>query len=367
VLAAGEGTRMRSARPKPLHLMCGRPMVLHVIHAFAELDVARTVVVVGHASQQVMTTVRQQAPEWAHVSFVEQAVQRGTGDATIVGLGAINSGNMISEIDDTSTIVVMPGDTPLLRQSTISALVAEHESSGNAATLLTAFMDDPTGYGRIVRTKDDHITKVIEERDASPEIRLINEVNTSIYAFRRDLLGPALRRISNNNSQSEYYLTDVVEVLASMGHRIGSHTTAQNEVTGVNDRWQLAVAERELRSRTNRDWLLAGVTMFDPQQTFIDVTVTIGQDVTLFPGAIMQGLTTIGDRCEIGPNTRIIDCTVERGAVLDNTVANQSHICANAMVGPFAYLPPGSYVEEGRITGSFYTGETKSRATGNHE
>ena len=218
---------------------------------FAELDVARTVVVVGHASQQVMTTVQQQAPEWAHVSFVEQAVQRGTGDATIVGLGAMNSRNMISEIDDTSTIVVMPGDTPLLRQSTISALVAEHESSGNAATLLTAFMDDPTGYGRIVRTKDDHITKVTEERDASPEIRLINEVNTSIYAFRRDLLG----------------LTAESPIIPSrrLPHRrrkgwpawdIGSDAhTAQGEVVGVNDRWQLAVAERELRSRTT-DWLL---------------------------------------------------------------------------------------------------------------
>lgn len=359
VLAAGEGTRMRSARPKPLHLMCGRPMVLHVIHALADLNVARTVVVVGHASQRVMATVRQQAPEWAHVSFVEQAIQRGTGDATIIGLSAINAGHGISEIDDTSTIVVMPGDTPLLRTSTISAIVTEHELSGNAATLLTAFVDDPTGYGRIVRSKDDHITKVVEERDATPEIRSINEVNTSIYAFRRDLLGPALRRISDNNSQSEYYLTDVVDVLASMGHRIGSHTAAQGEVIGVNDRGQLAVAERELRARTNRDWLLAGVTMFDPRQTFIDVTVKIGRDVTLFPGTILQGLTTIGDGCEIGPNTRIIDSIVEAGAMVDNTVAIQSHICANAVVGPFAHLPPGSRVEEDRVTGSFYTGENK--------
>lgn len=310
---------MRSMRPKPLHMMCGRPMVLHVIHALGDLNVARTVVVVGHAGKRVTAAVREQAPEWAHVSFVEQAVQRGTGDATIIGLGAINAGHSISEIDDTSTILVMPGDTPLLRNSTLSAIVTEHETSGNAATLLTAFVDDPTGYGRIVRTKDDHITKVVEERDTTPEIRSINEVNTSIYAFRRDLLGPALRRISNNNSQSEYYLTDVVDVLASMGHRVGSHTAAASEVIGVNDRWQLALAERELRARTNRDWLLAGVTMFDPRQTFIDVTVKIGRNVTLYPGTILQGLTTIGDGCEIGPNTRVVDCVVEDGAVLDNT------------------------------------------------
>lgn len=350
---------MRSARPKPLHVMCGRPMVLHVIHALGDLNVARTVVVVGHASQRVMSAVSQQAPGWAHVSFVEQTIQRGTGDAVIVGLGAMNAEHGISEIDDTSTIVVMPGDTPLLRSSTLSALVSEHETSGNAVTLLTAFVEDPTGYGRIVRTKDDHITKVVEERDATNEIRSINEVNTSIYAFRRDLLGPALRRISNNNSQSEYYLTDVVGVLAGMGHRVGSHTATQSEVIGVNDRCQLAIAERELRARTNRDWLLAGVTMFDPQQTFIDVTVKIGRDVTLYPGTILQGLTTIGDGCEIGPNTRIIDCAVEDGVVLDNTVALQSHICANAVVGPFAHLPPGSHVKEGHITGSFYTGENK--------
>ncbi|MHB1089727.1 MAG: bifunctional UDP-N-acetylglucosamine diphosphorylase/glucosamine-1-phosphate N-acetyltransferase GlmU [Ilumatobacteraceae bacterium] len=359
ILAAGEGIRMRSVLPKPLHLMCGRPMVLHVIHALGDLNVARTVVVVGHASQQVMTAVRQQAPEWAHVSFVEQSIQRGTGDATIIGLGAINAEHSVNEIDDTSTIVVMPGDTPLLRSSTLSAMVTEHETSGNAVTLLTSFADDPTGYGRIIRTKDDHITKVVEERDATQEIRSINEVNTSIYAFRRDLLGPALRQISNKNSQSEYYLTDVVDVLAGMGHRVGSHTAAQSEAIGVNDRRQLAIAERELRARTNRDWLLAGVTMFDPQQTFIDVTVKIGRDVTLFPGTILQGLTTIGDRCEIGPNTRIIDCVVEDGAVLDNTVAMKSHICANAVVGPFAHLLPGSHVEEDHITGSFYTGENK--------
>lgn len=359
VLAAGEGTRMRSARPKPLHLMCGRPMVLHVIHALGDLNVARTVVVVGHAGQRVMAAVRQQAPEWAHVSFVEQLIQRGTGDATIVGLSAINAGHSTSEIDDTSTIVVMPGDAPLLRKSTISAMVTEHELSGNAATLLTAFVDDPTGYGRIVRTKDDHITNVVEERDASNEIRSINEVNTSIYAFRRDLLGPALRRISNKNSQSEYYLTDVVAALASMGHRIGSHKTTKDEIIGVNDRWQLAIAERELRARTNRDWLLAGVTMFDPRQTFIDVTVKIGRDVILFPGTILQGLTTIGDGCEIGPNTRIVDCVIDNGAILDNTVAMQSHIYANAVVGPFAHLPPGSRVEEDCITGSFYTGDNK--------
>ncbi len=337
--------------------MCGRPMVIHVIHSLQEIEITQTVVVVGHAAKQVSEVVGQQAPKWSNISFVEQRVQNGTGDATIIGLSAIDKQlGTTSEIEDTSTVIVMPGDTPLLRASTISALVREHQQTNNAATLLTAFVDEPTGYGRIIRAKDDHILRIVEERDATPEIRSNNEINTSIYAFRRDLLGPALRRISNKNSQSEYYLTDVVEVLASMGHRVGSHTSPANEVTGVNDRWQLALAERELRSRTNKQWLINGVTMFDPRQTFIDVTVTIGRDVTLLPGTILQGSTAIGDNCEIGPNTRLIDTVVGAGSHLESTVARNAKIGKNAKVGPFANLTPGTEVADGAITSSFYDG-----------
>ena len=337
--------------------MCGRPMVIHVIHALQEIEISQTVVVVGHAAEQVKQVVGAQAPKWSSVSFIEQQIQRGTGDATIVGLSAIDeSVGAQTEIDDTSTIIVMPGDTPLLRTSTISALVREHQHSNNAATLLTAFVDEPTGYGRIMRAKDDRVVQIIEERDATPEVRAINEINTGIYAFRRDLLGPALRRISNKNSQSEYYLTDVVEVLAGMGHRVGSHTAPATEVTGVNDRWQLALAERELRARINKQWLVNGVTMFDPRQTFIDVTVTIGKDVTLLPGTILQGSTVIGDNCEIGPNTRLIDSIVGSGSHVESTVARNSTIGKNAQVGPFANLEPGSSVADNAITSSFYDG-----------
>lgn len=336
-------------------------MVIHVIHALQEIEISQTVVVVGHAAEQVKQVVGAQAPEWSRVSFIEQQVQRGTGDATIVGLGAIDkSFGALKEIDDTSTIIVMPGDTPLLRTSTVSALVREHQQTNNAATLLTAFVDEPTGYGRIVRAKDDRVLRVVEQRDATPEIRAINEINTSIYAFRRDLLGPALRRISNNNSQSEYYLTDVVEVLASMGHQVGSHTATAAEVTGVNDRWQLALAERELRARINKQWLFSGVTMFDPRQTFIDITVTIGKDVTLLPGTILQGSTMIGDNCEIGPNTRLIDSVVGSGSHVESTVARNSMIGKNAKVGPFANLEPGSVVADNAITSSFYDGDNDS-------
>ena len=357
VLAAGEGTRMRSDRPKPLHLICGRPMVMHVIHALRSVEVERTVVVVGHGADRVTKKVAEQAPDWAHVSFVEQRVQRGTGDAVSVGLTAFEDGDddTTTELDDRSTIIVMPGDTPLLRPETIDDLVTAHESNGHAATVLSARMEDPTGYGRVVRAKDGRVLRIVEQRDATEEERAIDEINTSIYAFRRDLLGPALRRVSPDNAQSEYYLTDVISVLAGMGHRIGSLTASAEETQGVNDRWQLALAERELRSRTNRHWLLNGVTMLDPRQTFIDVTVTIGRDVTLFPGTILQGRTTIGRGSEIGPDTRLVDCAIGDECVVENSVGREATVGDRSHVGPFAHLPSGSVVASDARTGAFYT------------
>ncbi len=346
---------MRSARPKPLHLMCGRPMVMHVIHALSEVDIDRTVVVVGHGAERVTKKVQEQAPNWAHVTFVEQTVQRGTGDAAMVGMTAIPG----DDLDDDSTIIVLPGDTPLLRAETLQQLVATHLSSGNAATAITSVLDDPAGYGRVLRAPAKHgdgrVLQVIEQRDASPEILAIREVWTSMCAFRRDLLGPALRRLSPDNSQGEYYLTDVVEVLAGMGHQIATVQAPEAETRGVNDRWQLAVAERELRSRTNRHWLLNGVTMLDPRQTFIDVTVQLGRDVTLYPGTILQGNTVIGDGCEIGPDTRLVDCVVGARAVVENSVGRDCEIGDDARVGPYAYLAPGASVPSSASTGAFYT------------
>ncbi len=353
VLAAGEGTRMRSQRPKPLHLICGRPMVLHVIHSLKMVQPNRTVVVVGHEADRVRQRITALAPDWAHVNYAEQPVQRGTGDAVSVGLAVLDQ-DLPDEHDDTSTILVLPGDTPLLRPETIDDLVSHHESHGHAATVLVSAMDDPTGYGRVVRTKDGRVAQIVEHRDAPPEVLAINEVNTSIYAFRRDLLGPALRRISPLNAQAEYYLTDVISVLSGMGHRVGAVSAPAPETQGVNDRWQLALAERELRTRTNRHWLLNGVTMLDPNQTFIDTDVRIGQDVTLFPGTILQGRTVIGSGCEIGPNTRLVDCNVGDNCRLDNTVAHESTIETKSEIGPYAFLASGTTITEGSRSGAFY-------------
>lgn len=358
VLAAGEGTRMRSTRPKPLHLICGRGMVMHVIHALETLVVDRTIVVVGHGAERVTKKVQEQAPQWANVSFVEQRVQRGTGDAAMVGMSAL-PGHDFDDLDDESTVVILPGDTPLLRPETLDELVAAHVSNGYAATLLTSVMDDPTGYGRVVRapskTGDGRVLRIVEQRDATSEESSINEVCTSIYAFRRNLLGPALRKLSPDNSQGEYYLTDVIGTLAGMGHRIGAMQAPQAETAGVNDRWQLALAERELRARTNRHWLLNGVTMLDPRQTFVDVTVQLGRDVTLYPGTILQGRTVVGNGCEIGPDTRLVDCVVAPDCTIENSVGRDAEVGAGAHVGPYCHLRAGSSVPAAQVTGAFYT------------
>jgi bifunctional UDP-N-acetylglucosamine pyrophosphorylase/glucosamine-1-phosphate N-acetyltransferase len=354
VLAAGEGTRMRSTRPKPLHRICGRSMVMHVIHALEGLTLQQTVVVVGHGAERVTKSVQEEAPTWAGVTFTEQLVQRGTGDAAMVGLRACGE----ERLDDASTVLILPGDTPLIRAETIRELVHLHETSGNAATVLSTHVADPTGYGRILHARDGRVTRIVEHKDATEEEQAITEINTGIYAFRRDVLGPALRRIGNNNSQSEYYLTDVIEVLAEMGHTVQSLEAPYNETAGVNDRLQLALAERELRARVNHSWLLSGVTMLDPAQAFIDVTVRIGQDVTLFPGVILQGDTVIGDGCEIGPGSHIVDSVIGPRVTIHSSRIEDAEVGADAIVGPFASIEPGASVANGQRTGAFYTGRS---------
>ena len=342
---------MRSSRPKPLHMICGRAMVLHVIHALEQLAPERTAIVVGHGAEQVTKKVQAMAPAWANVAFVEQLEQNGTGDAASIGMTAFDG----DDYDDESTIVVLPGDTPLLQPETLDELVASHVANGNAATLLTSTMSDPTGYGRVLRQRDGQVQRIVEQRDASPDELDVTEVCTSIYAFRRDLLGPALRNLTTDNAQGEYYLTDVVSSLAGMGHRVGCVQAPAAETQGVNDRWQLALAERELRARTNRHWLLNGVTMLDPRQTFIDVNVTIGRDVTLYPGTMLHGATAVGDGCEIGPDTQLIDCMIGAAATVSHTVGNDAEVGTGAVVGPYAHLPAGSQTASESVTGAFYT------------
>ncbi|MDQ1444268.1 MAG: bifunctional UDP-N-acetylglucosamine pyrophosphorylase / glucosamine-phosphate N-acetyltransferase [Acidimicrobiaceae bacterium] len=352
VLAAGEGTRMRSTRPKPLHLLCGRPMVMHVIDALGELPIERVVAVVGHGAERVTKALQELASPELILDFVEQHVQRGTGDAVAVAL----TGFPEDDDADDGDIVVLPGDTPLLRPATLAALVRTHRAADAAATILTARIEDPTGYGRIVRDKGDRVARIVEHADADDKERQIDEVNTSIYCFRRSVLAPSLRRLSPENAQGEYYLTDVIEVLHDAGYPVVSMVVSDPmEAAGVNDRAQLAIAEAELRDRTNERWMRRGVTMLDPERTYIDASVELASDVTLFPGAILQGVTKVGAGAEIGPNTRLVDCIVGDGAVIENSVCRQAEIGADARVGPFAFIAPGAQLPAGTVTGPFYS------------
>jgi bifunctional UDP-N-acetylglucosamine pyrophosphorylase / glucosamine-1-phosphate N-acetyltransferase len=353
VLAAGEGSRMRSERPKPLHRLCGRPMLMYVLDSLGDVQPRRAVIVVGHKGEWVTKKMQEHLHDVA-LEFVEQQVQRGTGDAALVGLVGV------PEDEDDSDVLVMPGDAPLLRTETIAALVDHHRSTGAAATVLTADMADPTGYGRVVRGRDGKVHRITEHRDATAEELEITEVNTSIYCFRRSLLAPALRRVEPDNDQGEYYLTDVIEVLAAAGHPVEA-VLAQDaaETQGINDRLQLAAAEAVLRRRTNEMLLRSGVTMVDPSAVHVDTTVRIGRDVTLFPGVMLQGATVVGDGTEIGPNTRLVDTVVGSDCVIEQTTAREARVGDGATVGPYASLGPGSEVAANATTGAFYTAELR--------
>jgi bifunctional UDP-N-acetylglucosamine pyrophosphorylase/glucosamine-1-phosphate N-acetyltransferase len=347
VLAAGEGTRMKSSVPKVLHPLCGRPMLLHVIGALEQLSVERIVVVVGHGAEEVIKTLHGETD--VPLEFVEQRVQRGTGDAVSVALTVFPD-----ELDGEDDLVVVPGDTPLLRAETMAALVREHEGAGAAATILTARLPDATGYGRIVRGKDGGVESIVDHWDATDAERDIDEVNTSIYCFRRNLIAPALRRLSPENAQGEYYLTDAIAVLRQAGHRVVAMTAPETaEALGVNDRLQLAEAEAALRERINAAWMRAGVTMTDPSRTYVDASVALGADVSLLPGVVLEGRTTVGPGSVIGPDTRLVDTTVGEGATVTFSVAREAEIGAGVTVGPYTHLRPGTRLAKDSKAGSF--------------
>ncbi len=346
---------MRSTRPKPLHRLCGRPLVLHVVDALVELPIDRTVVVVAHSAERVAKTLQQQAPGGVMLDVVEQPRPRGTGDAVAVALTAFPD----EDLDDGGDIVVVPGDTPLLRAPTLAALVRQHREADAAATVLTARLTDPTGYGRIVRSKDGRVHRIVEEEEVTVDEHDIDEVNTGVYCFRRSLLAPTLRRIMPDDIEGDIRLTDAIEVLHDAGYTVASMLIDdQMEAAGVNDRAQLAVAEAELRDRINERWMRRGVTMLDPERTYIEAGVRIEQDVTLFPGTLLQGSTVIERNCEIGPDVRLVDCNVCEGAVVEYTVGYQAEIGADAIVGPFARLNPGVRLAPGTVTGPFFAGES---------
>ena len=344
VLAAGEGTRMRSRRlPKVLHGFAGRSMLGHVLAAAAPLDAAATVVVVGHRRDEVVAHLADIAPTAVPVV---QAEQRGTGHAVRHALEALAA-------DATGTVVVVPGDAPLLTGTALTALVDEHERAGAAATMLTSVLPDPTGYGRVLRGPDGGVARVVEQKDATPEQRLVAEVATSVYAFDLALLRDALGRISSDNAAGEEYLPDAIGILVADGRTVAAVTAPADETAGCNDRVQLAAAHAAYNLRLLETHMRAGVSVIDPSSTWVDADVALAEDVTLRPGVELRGRTTVDEGAEIGPDTTLTDTAVGAGAMVTRTVAIGASIGPDVSVGPFAYLRPGTELAAGAHVGTY--------------
>ncbi|MGK5631180.1 bifunctional UDP-N-acetylglucosamine diphosphorylase/glucosamine-1-phosphate N-acetyltransferase GlmU [Streptomyces sp. URMC 123] len=337
VLAAGEGTRMKSATPKVLHQICGRSLVGHVVAASRELDPEHLVVVVGHAREQVAGHLAEIDPD---VRTAVQYEQNGTGHAVRMALEELAGGGATVS----GTVVVVCGDTPLLTGDTLRRLADTHSADGNAVTVLTAEVPDATGYGRIVRDPaDGAVTAIVEHKDATDAQRAINEINSGVFAFDGELLADALGKVRTDNSQGEEYLTDVLGILREAGHRVGAAKAGDHrEILGINNRVQLAEARRLLNERLLHTAMLSGVTVVDPATTWVDVTVTFEQDTLVHPGTQLLGATRLASGAEVGPNTRLKDTTVGAGARVDNSVADGALIGEGATVGPYAYLRPGT-------------------------
>ncbi|MEV5428603.1 bifunctional UDP-N-acetylglucosamine diphosphorylase/glucosamine-1-phosphate N-acetyltransferase GlmU [Streptomyces sp. NPDC052701] len=354
VLAAGEGTRMKSATPKVLHELCGRSLVGHVLAAAGELEPENLVVVVGHAREKVTAHLAGIAPE---VRTAVQERQNGTGHAVRMALEELGG-----SVD--GTVVVVCGDTPLLTGGTLRALAAAHASDGNAVTVLTAEVPDATGYGRIVRDgATGAVTAIVEHKDATEAQRAIREINSGVFAFDGQLLAEALKQVRTDNSQGEEYLTDVLGILREAGHRVGASVAGDHrEIAGINNRVQLAEARRILNDRLLTRAMLSGVTVVDPATTWVDVTVTFEQDVTVHPGTQLHGSTHLAEGSEVGPNSRLTDTRVGAGARVDNTVSLGAEIGPGASVGPYAYLRPGTRLGPKGKIGTYV--ETKNATIG---
>lgn len=345
---------MKSATPKVLHELCGRSLVGHVLAAAGELNPEHLVVVVGHAREKVTAHLGEIAPD---VRTAVQAEQNGTGHAVRMGLEELGG-----SVD--GTVVVVCGDTPLLTGATLRALAETHSADGNAVTVLTAEVPDATGYGRIVR--DDAtgaVTAIVEHKDATDAQRSIREINSGVFAFDGQLLADALKKVRTDNSQGEEYLTDVLGILREAGHRVGASVAGDHrEIAGINNRVQLSEARRILNDRLLTEAMLAGVTVIDPATTFIDVTVTFGQDAVVHPGTQLHGATHVAEGAEVGPNCRLTDTRVGAGARVDNTVAMGAEVGPEATVGPYAYLRPGTRLGAKGKIGTYV--ETKNASIG---
>ncbi|MEQ2529027.1 bifunctional UDP-N-acetylglucosamine diphosphorylase/glucosamine-1-phosphate N-acetyltransferase GlmU [Robertmurraya yapensis] len=340
VLAAGQGTRMKSKLYKVLHPVCGKPMVQHVVDQVSKLDMDHIVTVIGHGAELVKSQLGDQC------SYALQAEQLGTAHAVM-------QAQEMLEGKEGVTLVVC-GDTPLIKAETMEALLKQHEETNAKVTVLTAYTDDPTGYGRLIRNDKGFVEKIVEHKDASDEERKVKEINTGTYCFDNQALFDALKNVSNENVQGEYYLPDVIEILKNRGEIVTAFQTDDfDETLGVNDRVALSQAESTLRNRINEFHMRNGVTIIDPNNTYIDADVEIGQDTIVYPGTVLTGHTKIASDCQIGPNSEIKNCHIGEGTIVRQSVAHDSEIGAQVNIGPFAHIRPQSEIHDEVKIGNF--------------
>ncbi|MBR2779322.1 MAG: bifunctional UDP-N-acetylglucosamine diphosphorylase/glucosamine-1-phosphate N-acetyltransferase GlmU [Firmicutes bacterium] len=340
ILAAGAGTRMKSEKPKVLHEVMGRPMVSHVIAQVRAGGAENIIVVVGHGSEKVTAALKEE-----NVQFAVQTEQLGTGHAVM---------QAAEFLPEDGGVFVLCGDTPLVTADMLKEFAAYHEKSAGVLTVLTAGMDDPTGYGRIIRAEDGSLLKIVEQKDATEEERAVKEINSGMFCFDAAFLKESLPKLSNDNAQQEYYITDLVGMAVESGRGAAAWQTADPDaIMGVNNRVQLAKAGAVMRRRIVEKHMMAGVTMIDPDSVYIEDSVEIGPDTEIWPGVVLRGNTVIGSGCVIRKDTEITDSTIGDRVEIQRSVIKETKVGSMTTVGPFAYLRPGNVIGEDCRIGDF--------------
>ena len=350
ILAAGQGKRIKSNLPKVLHKVCGKEMINHVIDTMREANIEDVNIIIGKGAELV-----QKATESRNVSYSLQEEQLGTGHAVKCAKEFLK--------DKDGVVAIFTGDAPLIRKETVKKLLDNHIENGNTGTLLTSLIQDPTGYGRIIRNGNE-IERIVEHKDCNEDELKVNEINAGMYCFDIKALLGALEKLSNNNAQGEYYLTDVISILKSEGKKLGAVITEFDETLGVNSRAELAQAEVIMRKVINKKHLDNGVTIIDPSNTYIGVDVVIGQDTIIYPGNVLEGKSEIGTDCVLYPNSRIDSSIIGNEVEIQSSVILQSKIGDNTTVGPFAYVRPESNIGDKVRIGDFV--EIKKSTIGNN-